>query len=78
MDLLFISPRWEKFKHWPFHMSLLGPLTVAGLTPAHHSVAYTDENVHPIDFDLTPDAVFISAMTVQAQRGYEIAEHFLS
>ncbi|MFC1853899.1 B12-binding domain-containing radical SAM protein [candidate division CSSED10-310 bacterium] len=76
MDLLFISPRWEKFKHWPFHMSLLGPLTVAGLTPAPHAVTYIDENVQPIDFDLRPDAVIISAMSVQAQRGYEIAQKF--
>lgn len=76
MELLFISPRWEKFPHWPFHMPLLGPLTVAGLTPGAHAITYLDENVEPIDFTLQPDAVIISAMTVQAQRGYEIAAEF--
>lgn len=77
MEILFISPKWEKFKHWPFHMSLLGPLTVAGITPVGHSVAYIDENVENIDFSVRPDVVAISAMTVQARRGYEISHRFL-
>lgn len=77
VNLLFISPKWEKFKHWPYHMSLLGPLTIAGLTPEIHTIHYIDENVQKINFDENPDAVIISAMTVQAQRGYEIASLFM-
>ena len=76
MKLLIISPRWEKFPHWPFHMSLLGPLTVAGLTPAGWEIEYRDENAEPISLDEQADLVAVSAMTAQAARGYEIADAF--
>jgi len=76
LKLLIISPRWEKFRHWPFHMSLLGPLTVAGLTPEHWEVEYIDENARPGYAAASADLVAISAMTAQAAQGYEIADHF--
>ncbi len=50
--------------------------TIAGLTPAHHSVTIVDENLEAIDFDLDVDLVGITAMTQQAPRAYEIAAEF--
>ncbi len=76
MEILIISPKWEKYRHWPYYMPLLGPLTVAGITPPSHNVTYVDENTTEIDFDAAPDLAVISAMTAQARRGYEIADEF--
>ena len=60
----------------PFRYGLppLGPLTVAALIPEEYDVRFIDMNVRPlIDEDLQwADAVFISAMLVQAKSMAEI------
>lgn len=76
MKIVFISPKWEKFPHWAYHLPQLGPLTVAGLTPPDYNVVYIDEFVKPIDFDINADLVAITAMTAQAGRAYTIADEF--
>ncbi|MBK8176493.1 MAG: B12-binding domain-containing radical SAM protein [Rhodospirillales bacterium] len=56
---------------------LAGLLAVAALIPQdRYEVVLTDENVEPVDFDLTADLVGISAMTSYVKRGYEIADAF--
>ncbi|MGE5892805.1 MAG: cobalamin-dependent protein, partial [bacterium] len=76
MKILFISPKWEKFPHWAYHLPQLGPLTVAGLTPREHEIAYLDEFVKPVDFDADADLIAITVMTAQAGRAYQIADEF--
>jgi len=54
----------------------LGLAMVAALTPPEVEVSLTDENVTPIDFQKETDLVGITALTVTAQRAYEIADTF--
>jgi radical SAM superfamily enzyme YgiQ (UPF0313 family) len=49
---------------------------IAGLTPACHSVAITDDSIQSIDFDEDVDLVGLTAMTCQAPRAYQIADEF--
>jgi len=74
--ITFISPRWEKFPHWAYHLPQLGPLTVAGLTPSDFDVEFVDEFVSPIDFEIDTDLVAITTMTAQASNAYRIADEF--
>lgn len=56
---------------------LAGLLAVAALIPEdEYEVVLTDENIEPVDFDLSADLVGISAMTSYVKRGYEIADKF--
>jgi len=52
----------------------LGLAIVAALTPPEVEVSLTDENVTGIDFHKETDLVGITALTVTAQRAYEIAD----
>ncbi len=76
MHILLISPTWDKYRAWPYHMSLLGALTVAGLTPEGHEVEYIDCSCEEVDYSRPVDLVAISSMTVQANRAYDIADKF--
>jgi radical SAM superfamily enzyme YgiQ (UPF0313 family) len=49
---------------------------VAAVTPPEVEVSLTDENVTVIDFQKETDLVGISAMTITAQRAYDIADTF--
>jgi radical SAM superfamily enzyme YgiQ (UPF0313 family) len=49
---------------------------VAALTPPEVEVSLTDENVRAIDFQKDTDLVGITALTVTAQRAYDIADAF--
>jgi radical SAM superfamily enzyme YgiQ (UPF0313 family) len=49
---------------------------VAALTPPEVEVSLTDENVTAIDFQKETDLVGITALTITAQRAYEIADSF--
>jgi radical SAM superfamily enzyme YgiQ (UPF0313 family) len=49
---------------------------VAALTPPEVEVSLTDENVTAIDFGKETDLVGITALTITAQRAYEIADTF--
>jgi radical SAM superfamily enzyme YgiQ (UPF0313 family) len=54
----------------------LGLAIVAALTPPEVEVSLTDENVIVIDFHKETDLVGITALTITAQRAYEIADIF--
>ena len=54
----------------------LGLAMVAALTPPEVEVSLTDENATDIDFQKQTDLVGITAMTITAQRAYEIADTF--
>jgi radical SAM superfamily enzyme YgiQ (UPF0313 family) len=49
---------------------------VAAITPPEVEVSLTDENVTIIDFQKETDLVGITALTITAQRAYEIADIF--
>ena len=58
---------------------MYAPMTLpmlAALTPDEHEVRVIDEKVEPIDFDLQPDLVGITALTGTANRSYEVARRF--
>jgi radical SAM superfamily enzyme YgiQ (UPF0313 family) len=54
----------------------LGLAMVAALTPPEVEVSLTDENVAVVDFQKEIDLVGITALTITAQRAYEIADNF--
>ncbi len=54
----------------------LGLAMVAALTPPEVEISLTDENVTVIDFQKETDLVGITALTITAQRAYEIADTF--
>jgi len=54
----------------------LGLLTLAALTPPDCEVRLLDEEVEEIDFDDETDLVGISALTITANRAYEIADEY--
>ncbi len=54
----------------------LGLAIVAALTPPEVKVSLTDENVTVVDFQKETDLVGITALTITAQRAYEIADTF--
>lgn len=79
MHILFVVPGWPKGSFWDvlfFKFPPLAMATLAGLTPARHTITFVDESIAPLDESLTPDLVVITAMTPLAPRGYEIAALF--
>jgi len=56
----------------------LGLAMVAAVTPPDVEITLTDENVTAIDFQQHFDLVGITALTVTAQRAYEIADAYRS
>jgi radical SAM superfamily enzyme YgiQ (UPF0313 family) len=54
----------------------LGLAMVAALTPPEVEVSLTDENVTVVDLKKETDLVGITALTITAQRAYEIADSF--
>lgn len=61
-------------KAW--YSSSLSILTIAALIPSDIKITFVDEDFEEIDFSVTYDLVGVSAMTQQAQRGYQIASEF--
>lgn len=57
-------------------MPPLGLATLAALTPDEYDVFIVDENIEEIDFDLNADLVVLSAMAIQEQRLFEVADEF--
>lgn len=79
MHIHFVVPGWPKGSFWDVLFFKFPPLslaTLAGLTPAEHTVTYVDESISTLDESITPDLVAITAMTPLAPRGYEIADMF--
>lgn len=85
MKIVLILPAAEHLRvtarrHVPrrrmLRFSVLSLTTIAALTPAEHEVEIIDENVEPLDMELTADVVGITFMTGLAPRAYELAGHF--
>ncbi|MBN1665089.1 MAG: radical SAM protein [Deltaproteobacteria bacterium] len=78
MKFLLIYPKWQKLKRQTeFHLPPHGPVVFAAAVPDHVEIQFVDENLEDIDFDAAVDFVGISMMlTIQAKRGWEIADAF--
>ncbi|MBI5063737.1 MAG: radical SAM protein, partial [Desulfatitalea sp.] len=78
MKLKLIYPRWPKLmRQTEFHLPPHGPVVFAAALPPEIAITFVDENLEEIDFDDLPDVVAISMMlTIQVQRGWEIADAF--
>ena len=73
-----IYPKWPKLKHQTeFHLPPHGPVVFAAALPNDVEVEFVDENLEEINFDDPVDLVGISMMlTIQAKRGWEIADTY--
>lgn len=77
MHILFVVPGWPSGSFWDVIRFRFPPLaipTLCALTPSEHRISFVDESIGPLDPDLTPDLVAITAMTPLAPRAYEIAD----
>jgi len=81
MKILLIKPTRLDENKQPikYRKALLPPLPLAildRLTPEQHQVKIVDDIVEDIDYSRSYDLVGISAMTVQAERAYQVADRF--
>jgi radical SAM superfamily enzyme YgiQ (UPF0313 family) len=77
VKLQLIAPAIQE--NTPLKKALCPPLglaMVAAITPPEVEVSLTDENVTVVDFQKETDLVGITALTITAQRAYEIADTF--
>ena len=66
--------RWNRYRVW----KPLSLMVLAGLTPPEWEISIVDENLGVPDYSALPrpDLVGITAFTSQANRAYEVADHF--
>jgi len=66
--------RWNRYRVW----KPLSLMVLAGLTPPEWETSILDENLGVPDYSAMPrpDLVGITAFTSQANRAYEVADHF--
>jgi radical SAM superfamily enzyme YgiQ (UPF0313 family) len=66
--------RWNRYRVW----KPLSLMVLAGLTPPEWETSIVDENLGVPDYAAMPrpDLVGITAFTSQANRAYEVADHF--
>jgi radical SAM superfamily enzyme YgiQ (UPF0313 family) len=81
MKILLIKPSRLDENKQPikYRKALLPPLPLAildRLTPERHQVKIVDDIVEDIDYSRSYDLVGISAMTVQAERAYQVGDRF--
>lgn len=78
MKFQLIYPKWNKLPgQTTFNLPPHGPVVFAACLPQDVEVAFVDENVDTIDFDVDCDIVGISMMlSTQVKRGWEIADQF--
>jgi radical SAM superfamily enzyme YgiQ (UPF0313 family) len=81
MNILFVYPTRLDSSGRPlkYRKGYLPPLALAtldSLTPDHHDVRIIDDIVDEIDFSIPYDLVAITAMTMQVERAYQIADAF--
>ena len=78
MKFRLIYPKWPKLaRQTEFHLPPHGPVVFAATLPDYVEVDFIDENLETIDFADPVDFVGISMMlTVQVQRGWEIADTY--
>jgi radical SAM superfamily enzyme YgiQ (UPF0313 family) len=70
---------WPRTRDAPIYERLIPTLTmpyIAGLTPAHWTVRFADDNYGEVDESATPDLVAISVNTMSAHRAYLLADRF--
>ncbi len=61
-------------KSW--QMEPLAIATLASITPKEHTLAFFDDRLEPMPYDIVTDLVAITAETYTAQRSYQIARKF--
>jgi len=68
--------RWNRYRVW----KPLSLMVLAGLTPPEWKISIVDENLGMPDYRAMPrpDLVGITSFTSQANRAYEVADHFRS
>ncbi|MGC9320372.1 MAG: B12-binding domain-containing radical SAM protein [Armatimonadota bacterium] len=81
MEICLIAPEAARVHGDPERLGQplfppLGLMTLAALTPSEHNVTIIDESVEPVDPDLEPDVVGLTAMTAAAPRAYQLGDHF--
>ena len=81
MNILFVYPSRLNASGKPikYRKAFIPPLTLAtlnGLTPEHHNTQIVNDIVEDIDFAGSYDLVAITAMTMQVERAYQIADAF--
>ncbi len=81
MNILFVyptrlDPSGRPIKYRKGYLPPLALATLDGLTPDHHNVRIIDDIVDEIDFSVSYDLVAITAMTMQVERAYQIADAF--
>jgi radical SAM superfamily enzyme YgiQ (UPF0313 family) len=76
MKFKLIYPKWPKLsRQTEFHLPPHGPVVFAATLPDYVDIDFVDENLQDIDFEEPVDFVGISMMlTIQAKRGWEIAD----
>src|SRR4029453_5814414 len=70
---------WPRTRDAPIYERLIPTLTMpylAGLTPAHWTVTFADDNYGEVDEAAAPDLVAISVNTMSAHRAYVLADRF--
>lgn len=77
MNFLIIFPDWGYFPlSYRRTIPPLNPAVLAGILKQRGEVLYVDERLEKIPFDNKFDVVFITAMTNQIARAYQIAAKF--
>ncbi len=81
MNILFVYPSRLNASGKPmkYRKAFIPPLALAtlnGLTPEHHNAQIVNDIVEEIDFSGSYDLVAITAMTMQVERAYQIADSF--
>jgi len=81
MNILFVYPTRLNASGKPikYRKAFIPPLALAtlnGLTPEHHNTQMVNDIVEDIDFTGSYDLVAITAMTMQVERAYQIADAF--
>lgn len=72
---------WPRTRDFPIYERLVPTLTIpylAGLTPAHWTVRFADDNYGEVDTAAPADLVAISVNTMSAHRAYALADRFRS
>lgn len=77
MNILIVFPDWGYFP-LPYRRTIppLSPSVLAGILNSYGEVTFADERLEKIPYEKHFDCVFISAMTNQIHRAYQISAEF--
>jgi len=76
LKIYFIWAAWERLIHLHYNIPPMGILRIAGDTPQHHSIFFTDEMVSPVDMNSDAQIVAISFLTPASHRAYQLSAIF--